>query len=40
MFLATKIEEVFVPRVGDFALATDGGYNTIQIMEMEKKITK
>ena len=27
MFLATKVEEVYVPRVSDFALSTDGGYN-------------
>lgn len=27
MFLACKVEEVYLPRVNDFALATDGGYN-------------
>jgi cyclin E len=27
MFLACKVEEVYIPRVHDFALATDGGYN-------------
>lgn len=27
MFLACKVEEVYIPRVNDFALATDGGYN-------------
>jgi hypothetical protein len=26
MLLACKIEEIYIPRVGDFALATDGGY--------------
>ena len=26
MFLACKVEEVYIPRVNDFALATDGGY--------------
>lgn len=27
MFVACKVEEVYIPRVNDFALATDGGYN-------------
>lgn len=27
LLLACKIEEVYIPRVADFALATDGGYN-------------
>ncbi len=27
LFIACKVEEVFIPRVNDFALATDGGYN-------------
>lgn len=27
MLLACKIEEVYIPRVNDFALATDGGYD-------------
>lgn len=27
MFVACKIEEVYIPRVNDFALSTDGGYN-------------
>lgn len=35
MFLACKVEEVFIPRVNDFALATDGGYDKDQILEME-----
>ena len=26
MFVASKVEEVFVPRINDFALSTDGGY--------------
>lgn len=26
MFIACKIEEVYIPRINDFALATDGGY--------------
>ena len=35
LFLASKIEEIFIPKVSDFALATDGGYTSKQIMEME-----
>lgn len=31
MLLACKIEEVYIPRVGDFALSTDGGYTKEQI---------
>lgn len=27
MFIACKIEEVYIPRVNDFALSTDGGYS-------------
>lgn len=27
LLLACKIEEVFIPRIYDFALATDGGYD-------------
>lgn len=27
MFLACKVEEVYIPRANDFALATDGGYS-------------
>jgi hypothetical protein len=27
MFLASKIEEVYIPRAADFALSTDGGYS-------------
>jgi cyclin E len=26
LFLACKVEEVFIPRIMDFAMATDGGY--------------
>ncbi len=26
IFIAAKVEEVYVPRVNDFALSTDGGY--------------
>lgn len=40
MFIAAKVEEVYVPRVGDFALSTDGGYSKDKIMEMELKMMK
>lgn len=40
MFLACKVEEVYIPRVNDFALATDGGYHYEQILKMESKIMK
>jgi hypothetical protein len=36
--LACKIEEIYIPRVGDFALATDGGYSKEQIVAMEGKM--
>jgi hypothetical protein len=35
MYIASKIEEVSIPRTSDFALATDGGYTKEQIIEME-----
>lgn len=35
LFLACKVEEVYVARVNDFALATDGGYTKEQILDME-----
>ena len=40
MLLASKVEEVFIPRVADFALSTDGGYSKEQIIDMEMKLTK
>jgi Cyclin, N-terminal domain len=40
LFLACKVEEVYIPRVADFALATDGGYTKEQILEMEFQIMK
>ena len=39
MLIASKLEEVLVPRVNDFALSTDGGYSKEAIMEMELKLT-
>jgi cyclin E len=40
LFLACKVEEVYIPRVNDFALATDGGYTKEEILEMEFKMMK
>lgn len=40
MYLATKVEEVLIPRTSDFALSTDGGYSKEQILDMEMKIMK
>jgi hypothetical protein len=40
LLLACKIEEVYIPRVNDFALATDGGYEKEQIIDMEMRIMK
>lgn len=34
------MEEVYIPRANDFALATDGGYTKEQILMMEFKIMK
>ena len=38
LLIACKIEEVFIPRLNDFSLATDGGYSKSQIMKMEMRI--
>ena len=40
LFIACKVEEVFIPRINDFALATDGGYTKEQILDMEFKVMK
>lgn len=40
MFIAAKIEEVYSPRVADFAKSTDNGYNVTQIINMEKVILR
>jgi Cyclin, N-terminal domain len=40
MVLSCKVEEVYIPRINDFALATDGGYSRDQIQAMESKIMK
>lgn len=36
MFMAAKMEEVYSPRVADFAKSTDNGYTVQQIVKMEK----
>lgn len=38
LFLACKVEEVYIPRLEDFSAATDGGYSKNQILDMEFKI--
>jgi cyclin E len=38
LLVACKVEEVYIPRMNDFALATDGGYTKEQILEMEYKV--
>lgn len=40
MLIACKIEEVYIPRVNDFALSTDGGYTKDQILMMETHLMK
>jgi len=35
LFLASKVEEVYVSHLADFAEATAGGYTKEQILEME-----
>ena len=38
LFLACKVDEVYVPRISDFAMATDGGYTVVQILDYEYKL--
>eukprot|EP00301_Raphidiophrys_heterophryoidea_P019037 c4020_g1_i1.p1 GENE.c4020_g1_i1~~c4020_g1_i1.p1 ORF type:complete len:419 (-),score=56.97 c4020_g1_i1:270-1526(-) len=38
MLIASKIEELFPPRVGDFVFISDNAYNKAEISKMEKKI--
>lgn len=40
MFIAAKMEEVYSPRVSDFAKSTDNGYCAEQIVRMEKIILR
>ncbi len=38
LYLACKVEEVYLPCLDDFVAATDGGYNRSQILDMEFKL--
>ena len=40
LFLAAKMEEVYCPKVADFAKSTDNGYSSEQIVAMEQLIAK
>lgn len=40
MFMAAKMEEVYSPRVADFAKSTDNGYGVKEIIIMEKHMLK
>jgi cyclin E len=40
MFIAAKMEEVYSPRVADFAKSTDNGYEVEEIVIMEKLMLK
>lgn len=40
MFIAAKMEEVYSPRVADFAKSTDNGYEVEEIVAMEKLMLK
>jgi hypothetical protein len=38
LYLASKVEEIFIPRIGYFIIATDRGYSQMQILSMERDI--
>lgn len=38
LFIASKMEEIYPPKLKEFAYITDGACNQRQIMEMEKLI--
>ena len=40
LFLSSKIEEVYVPHIEDFARSTDGAYSAKQIVIQEKLISQ
>ena len=40
LFLAAKMEEVFCPKVGDFAKSTDNEYTSEQIVKIKTEIAK
>jgi len=40
MYLAAKVEEIYAPKVSDFARSADNGYTCQQITDMEMKMIK
>ena len=40
LFIACKVEEVYIPRINDFAMATNGAYTKDQILDMEFRLMK
>jgi hypothetical protein len=38
LYTACKVDEVYVPRIGDFAMATDGCYQEENIVAMELRL--
>ncbi len=40
LYLASKMEEIYPPRVTDFAKATDDGYSAEEICDMEKTLAR
>ncbi len=40
MYIAAKMEEIYAPKVADFAKSTDDGYTEEQILKMETRIMK
>ena len=39
LYLASKLEEIYIPKIEYFILATDRGYSRAQILEMERKMS-
>ena len=40
LFIASKIEEIYSPRISDFSAASGNSYSLAALVEMEKKILK
>ena len=40
MFLASKIEEMYTPEIGDFVYITDNAYSASMIRSLETKMAK
>ena len=38
LFIASKMEEIYPPKLEEYAYTTDGACSTQQIMDMEKKM--